>query len=434
MSSAARTELSLAQARRIALAAQGFNDRPHSTATLRTLDRVLRRTGVLQIDSVSVFQRAHYMPLYARMGPYDLDLLTRASSGPPARRRLVEYWGHEAAFQPVATMPLMRHRMERWRERYAAASHQFDPAMVRWVRDQVADRGAVVARDLDDGRERDRSHWGWNWSEAKSVLEMLMRTGELAVAGRNPAFERRYDLTERVLPREVVEAPTPTRADAVRELVRLGARSHGVGTVACFADYFRLGVQPAAVAVAELVESGELVPVQVRGWRSAYLHVDAAVPRAIGARALLSPFDPVVWFRPRAEALFDFRYRIEIYTPAHKRIHGYYVLPFLLGDRLVARVDLKADVKADGGAGRLLVLGAYAEGHAPPGTAAELAAEVRRIAAWRGLGAVEVVGRGDLAPALASEIAASSASRALRGTTAVVGPEATDAGGPSTRG
>ncbi|MDT9594914.1 crosslink repair DNA glycosylase YcaQ family protein [Nocardioides zeae] len=404
------TELSLPQARRIALAAQGFRDPAHAVPTMRTFDRTLRRTGLLQIDSVNVLERAHYMPLYARMGAYDRSLLDRASGGTRRDRRVVEYWAHEAAFTPVDALPHLRHRMERWRERYAVEGIGVEqPELVREVAEEVAARGRVTARDLDDGRPRDRVHWGWNWSDAKRALEMLMRTGDLVVAGRNGAFERLYDVPERVLPRDVVDAATPSVEDAVRELVRRGARSHGIGTTACFADYFRLRLTPAAQAVAELVEAGELEPVRVRGWDApTYLHVDAALPRRVDARTLLSPFDPVVWFRPRAEALFDFHYRIEIYTPAERRVHGYYVLPFLLGDRVVARVDLKADRRAAGGAGVLRVLGAYAEGHAPATTAAELALELDRLRGWTGLGSIEVAERGDLAAALRGAVGTGS--------------------------
>jgi uncharacterized protein YcaQ len=393
--------ITLAQARRIALAAQGFADPPHASPTMRTFDRTLRRTRVLQIDSVSVLQRAHYMPLYSRMGPYDTGLLERATTGRP--RRIVESWAHEAAYLPVEHWPLQQLRRDAWRERYAASGIGVeDPALVAEVRRRVAAEGPVTARELDDGRPRRRDHWGWNWSAAKQALEMMMRTGDLAVAGRNAAFERRYDLPERVLPPEVLAAPVPERADAVRALVAMAARSHGVATVACLADYYRIGQRTAAVAVQELVEAGELEPVVVRGWPAAtYLHRDAARPRRVDARALLSPFDPVVWFRPRAEALFGFHYRIEIYTPAHQRVHGYYVLPFLLGDRLVGRVDLRADRRG----GRLEVLGAFAEADAPPATAAELAAELRRLAGWLALDDVDVAPHGDLAPALAAEIA-----------------------------
>lgn len=388
--------LSSAQARRIALAAQGFADPPHATPTRRTLQRTFGRTGVLQIDSVNVLQRAHYMPLYSRMGPYDTDLLDRASGQGP--RLLVEYWAHVAAFMPVELWPHMRHRMrffaehDRWLRRAVEK-----PEVLERVRAAIRADGAATARDLDDGDLRRRDHWGWNWSVTKDALEYLFFIGELAVAGRNSAFERRYDLPERVLPAEVVNAPTPAKSDAQRTLVERAARSHGVATLRCLADYYRMGTAETRAAVAELEEAGTLIPVRVEGWsKPAYLHAEARLPRRIGARTLLSPFDPVVWERQRTEALFDFFYRIEIYTPAAKRQHGYYVLPFLLDDRIVARVDLKAERRT----GVLQVLGSYAEPTAPQATPAELAAELARLAGWLGLVRIEVAGRGDLAPGL----------------------------------
>ncbi|MFN8189347.1 MAG: crosslink repair DNA glycosylase YcaQ family protein [Nocardioidaceae bacterium] len=261
----------------------------------------------------------------------------------------------------------------------------------------MRDRGASTARDLDDGLPRTKEHWGWNWSSTRRVLDFLYMTGELAIAARNSQFEILYDLPERVLPADVLALPTPTRAEADRELVRRAARSHGVATVAHLRDYYRMSVAATKTAVDSLVEAGELVPVTVAGWRQpAFLHAEARVPRRIRARALLSPFDPVVWERDRAEALFDFFYRIEIYTPPEKRIHGYYVLPFLLDDRIVARVDLKADRAT----GRLLVRGSYAEPQAPSHTADELAAELRVLAGWLGLDTVVVEPRGDLAALL----------------------------------
>ncbi len=399
-SSLARMEsLSVAQARRIALAAQGFLDKPHAAPTMRTLQRTVERTGVLQVDSVNVLQRAHYMPLYSRMGPYDVGLLRRASEGRP--RRLVEYWAHVQAFMPVELWPTMQHRMAYYRDRKGKWWRDVDPALVAAVHDEVAARGAVTARDLDDGAPRDKEHWGWNWSDERKALDYLFMTGDVAIAGRNTQFEVRYDLPERVIPAEVLARPTPTPAEAARELVRRAARSHGVATVQDLRDYYRMEVAATATAVAELVEEGELIPVTVRGWRRpAYLHRDARLPRRVAARALLSPFDPVVWERARTEALFDFHYRIEIYVPAHKRVHGYYVLPFLLGDRVVARVDLKAERQYDAGAGRLVVKAAYAEAAAPPETAEELSVELRRLADWLGLAVVTVEPRGDLAPAL----------------------------------
>ena len=396
----AREALSVPEARRIALAAQGFLDPPHAAPTMRTLLRAVRRTGVLQIDSVNVLQRAHYMPVFSRVGPYDATLLDRASGKAP--RRLVEYWAHVAAFMPVDLWPAMRHRMRH----YSARGHEWTgmrhrPELADSLLEEVRERGTSTSRELDDGLPRTREDWGWNWSETKKALEYLFFSGELAVAGRNSAFERMYDLPERVLPRAVLDAPEPTVADAHAELVRRAAVSHGVGTVADLRDYYRMGVEETRAAVHALVESGELVPVRVEGWRQpAYLHRDARVPRRVDAAALLSPFDPVVWERRRTEELFGFRYRIEIYVPGHRRVHGYYVLPFLLGDRLVARVDLKAERAA----GRLVVRGSYAEEHAPGDTAERLASELTRLAGWLGLDHVTVERRGDLAAALTSEL------------------------------
>ena len=394
--------LSQAQARRVALAAQGFLDPPHDPPTLRTFARTLGRTGVLQVDSVNVLQRAHYMPLYSRMGPYDVDLLRRASSGP--QRRVVEYWAHVQAYMPVDLWPVMQHRMQRYRDgRHKWWGTEVTDELSRSLLDEIADRGASTARDLDDGLPREKVHWGWNWSATRRALDYMFMVGDVAIAGRNSQFEIRYDLPERVIPREHLEAPTPSEPEAAQELVRRAARCHGVATVRDLADYYRMRAVPGGgqtstqEAVAALVEDGELEPVRVEGVsRPAYLHRDARLPRRIGARALLSPFDPVVWERERTEALFDFFYRIEIYTPAEKRIHGYYVLPFLLGDRIVGRVDLKADRRV----GLLMVKGAYAEPGAPADTAGELALELQRLAGWLGLHTVVVEPRGDLAPAL----------------------------------
>jgi uncharacterized protein len=392
--------LSRAQARRVALAAQGFRDPRHTVPTMRTFNRTLARTGVLQIDSVNVLQRAHYMPLFSRMGPYDTELLRRASEQRP--RKMVEYWAHVAAFMPVDLWPHMRHRMERYRDQgheWSVMRHR--PELAESLLEEVREVGPATARDLDDGLPRVKEHWGWNWSDTKKALEYLFFTGRLAVAGRNAAFERLYDSPERVLPTDVLDAPTPTPEEAHVELVRRAATSHGVATEACLRDYFRMRSQETRPAVRTLVEAGELVPVTVEGWdRPAYLHRDAKVPRRMPARALLSPFDPVVWERSRTESLFDFHYRIEIYVPEAQRRHGYYVLPFLLGDRLVARVDLKADRRS----GVLMVLGAYAETDAPEETAAELAEELRDMAGWLGLTDVTVAPRGDLAEPLSVEL------------------------------
>ena len=396
-------EISLGQARRIALAAQGFLDPPHAAPTMRTLERTVARTGVLQIDSVNVLARAHLMPLFSRMGPYDVRLLHRATSVKP--RRLVEYWAHCAAYMPVDLWPHMQHRMARYRSKGSRVERE-QPELLQHLLERIRADGAATPRQLDDGSERSKENWGWNWSATQEALDYLWIVGELAVAERNAQFERIFDLPERVIPPATLDQSIPSEAQAHRELIRRAARSLGVATELTLQDYYRMHHTQTKPAIAALVDSGELRPVRVEGWKQpAYLDAQARIPRRVHAQALLSPFDPVVWYRPRSEALFDFHYRIEIYTPAAKRVHGYYVLPFLLGDRIAARVDLKADRRA----GRLLVHAAYAEPSAPAHTAEALAHELRRLAGWLGLQDVAVAPRGDLARPLASAISADGA-------------------------
>ncbi|HET7327435.1 MAG TPA: crosslink repair DNA glycosylase YcaQ family protein [Nocardioidaceae bacterium] len=386
------------QARRIALAAQGFCDRPVAVPDARALSRVVGRTNLFQIDSVNVLVRAHYMPLFSRLGRYDPRLLDRAFGRGP--RRLFEYWAHEASLVPVDLQPSLRFRMARahddaWGGMRRIAVEQ--PDLVRWVQDEVAAGGPLTAREIEHDAPRQKDHWGWNWSVVKRALEWLFWSGQVSSARRNDAFERVYDLPERVLPQRVLDTPTPSDREAHRTLVGLAARSHGVASAQCLRDYFRLTPAETNAAVTDLVEAGELTPVTVAGWsRTAYLHRDARQPRKVSARALVSPFDPLVWQRARTRALFGFDYRIEIYVPAGQRVHGYYVLPFLLGDRLVARVDLKADRQR----GVLRVHAVHGEPDAPAETAVELAAELRSMADWLGLGDVTVAPLGDLAPAL----------------------------------
>jgi uncharacterized protein YcaQ len=340
------------------------------------------------------------MPLYSRMGAYDLGLLDRAQGTTRQPRRMVEYWAHVQAFMPVELWPVMRHRMDHYRaNRGKWTVVEENPELEASLVAEVRERGASTARDLDDGLPRRKEHWGWNWSNTRRVLDFLYLAGDLAIAGRNSQFEVLYDLPERVLPAEILARPTPSLEDANVELVRRAAVSHGVATAQCLRDYYRMHNRHVQPAIARLVEEGELVPVAIDGWkRPAYLHRDARLPRRVNARALLSPFDPVVWERERAERLFDFRSRIEIYVPAPQRVHGYYVLPFLLGDRIVARVDLKADRAG----GRLVVKAAYAERHAPPETAEELLEELDELTSWLDLDGITVEPRGDLAPALSS--------------------------------
>ncbi len=393
-----KEKISLGLARRIALAAQGFADpRPSGQPDRRHFARVLSRTGLFQIDSVSAVVRAHYMPLYSRLGPYPFSLLDNAAIS--RKRAIFEYWAHEASYLPVETWPLLRWRMER-----AERGEEMYPGLAKWGRAhsaliddiyrRVVAEGPIAASSIEGNKGT--GGW-WGWSDAKHAFEWLFWAGRITTAHRR-GFERFYDLPERVLPPSIVDRPTPSSQDAHRELLRISARAHGVATANCLRDYFRLSPADMKGRLEELVEEGTLLPVRVEGWgKPAYLHKDARMPRRIEARALLAPFDPLVFERSRTENLFDFRYRIEIYTPAHKRQYGYYVLPFLLGERIVARIDLKADRPA----GVLRLQATYAEPEAPSETAAELFAQLQQMQEWLGLERIEITPAGDLGQALA---------------------------------
>jgi len=401
--------LSAAQARRIALAAQGFTDpAPGGATDLRHLRRVLRRLHLIQMDSVNVLQRAHFMPLYSRLGPYPAALLERAAYRKP--RELFEFWGHEASLITVDLQPLFRWRMAdaqkyAWGAMFRVASQQ--PELVAWVLDEVRDRGPLTAAEIEHDAPRRKDNWGWNWSVVKQALEWLFYTGQVSAADRTTSFARRYDLTERVLPKAVIDAPTPAPEDAFRALVELSARALGVAAEGELRDYFRLPVAGFKRAVAELIDDKVLLPVSVQGWKNqAYLHHEAKLPRRVSAATLISPFDPLIWERARTERLFDMTYRIEIYVPAPQRLYGYYVLPFLHGDRFAARVDLKADRKA----GVLQIPAAWIEPAADQEeTAGALAAELRRLAGWLGLSAIAPPERGDLATPLSAALVAGAA-------------------------
>jgi uncharacterized protein len=382
-----RTKFSLAQARRIALAAQGFHENRPEAATKRHLSRVLQRSHLLQIDSVNVLVRAHYMPLFSRIGAYDRNLLEKTAYH-RKKREAFEYWGHEASLIRLDLQRFFRWRMDRAKRGngiYGGLARFGDEkrAFIEDVRREIAMRGPIGAGDLSIGGKGQGSWWGW--SDGKRALEWLFWAGEVTTATRR-GFERIYDLPERVLPSDVLNAPTPPEDEAQRELLRLSIRALGIASERCLRDYFRLEPQDAKARIPELVEAGDLVPVTVEGWNGpVYLDPQARIPRRVGARALVSPFDPIVWERTRTERLFDFRYRIEIYTPAEKREFGYYCLPFVLGEKIVARVDLKADRAA----GNLIVHSIHPEaGMAPDEIAPALGDELRLMAEWLNLGSI----------------------------------------------
>ncbi|MFI5085335.1 MAG: winged helix-turn-helix domain-containing protein [Actinomycetales bacterium] len=398
--------LSLSQARRIALEAQQLAKvRPGIPVTARMLGRTFDRLQLVQIDSVNVLSRSHYLPFFSRLGSYDRDILHRQAGTSP--RRIMEYWAHEASYIRPAHFADLR----LWQNRSWVDARSLPAELRETLTRQilaVLERGTpLTARQVTERighREvRNQDNWGWNWNAAKRVLEDLFEQGLVSAASRTEQFERRYTLTARVLPPalRVAGAAAPDADDAILRLTEAAARAHGIGTLRCFADYFRLPVKATAGAVRALLADGVLEPVTVHGWDAPlFRHVEAGLPRRARGRALLSPFDSLVFERRRLEQLFGFHYRIEIYTPAAKRRFGYYVLPFLLGEELVARVDLKADRAA----GSLLVRGAFREPGAPASTAVELAAELSLMASWLGLGEVRVAQVGDLAVELAAAV------------------------------
>jgi len=398
--------LSLEEARRVVLRAQGFGNRSSGQVTRRHVLAVSNRIGMLQIDSVNVLMRAHYFPLYSRLGAYPVKLLDEASYS-PKRRRFFEYWGHEACLLPLEVFPFLRWRMERARNfvgtwsgiaRFAKSNQDFVERVFGVVREYGPASAGEIARRMMEYRPRESRGW-WGWTDSKAALEFLFWCGRITTATRRN-FARIYDLVERVIPHEVLTARTPSCAEAQRQLIGIAGRALGVATEMDLRDYFRLQTEEARARIAELVETGELLPVLVANWK-AYLHRDAKIPRRIDAQALISPFDPLIWERKRPERLFRFRYRIGIYTPAHKREDGYYVLPFLLGDELVARVDLKAERKQR----KLHVLSALEESGADRMRVAEaLADELDLLARWLGLEETTVDDRGTLAAPLKSAL------------------------------
>ncbi|MFJ3956426.1 winged helix-turn-helix domain-containing protein [Arthrobacter sp. NPDC090010] len=393
--------LNLGQARRIALKAQGLSQqRPTGPASARSVGRCFTRMQLVQIDSVNVLSRSHYLPFFSRLGPYDRALLDRMSQKAP--RSMMEFWAHEASFiQPEHFTSLRLWQRRRWVD-----ARGLDPVQREELGEAVLNvlagsrplTAAQLTERIGHVEERRKDHWGWNWNAVKVVLEYLFARGDVTSAGRTEQFERRYTVTSKVFPGLMTVPGPEAQAPEVRDqaldlLVEASARAHGIGTVKCLADYFRLPVRPVAEALQRLEASDVVRRVDVDGWGTGlYRHLEVRTPREAGGRALLSPFDPVVFERRRLERLFGFHYRIEIYTPAEKRRFGYYVLPFLLRDTMAARVDLKADR----GTSTLVVRGAHAEPDAPADTAQELAQELESMAGWLGLDRVAVTGGGEL--------------------------------------
>lgn len=398
----------------MALAAQGFTRARPPSVTAAHIHRLMDRIGVLQIDSVNVFARSHYLPLLSRLGAYDPALLDKVFLS--RTTHYVEYLAHEATFIPIADWPLWRFRMDDFRRRWSSEDSWMsgNARTVQWVQDELRTRGPLRPVDLRADAPRERGTW-WDWDDVKLALEHLWRTGDVAISGRK-GFERTYALAEQVIPERIRLQEIP-RDEAIRTLIGRAARSSGVATQSDLADYYRIRDRAAVTqAIADLTASGELLPVQVRGWDRggrplpAWRHRDAVLPRRVDAAAVLTPFDPVVWFRDRALRAFDLDYRIEIYVPAEKRRYGYYSLPVLVGDRIVARVDLKADRAAS----TLQVQSAWWEPQSRPEDAERMAQEIALAATWQGLEHVSVSGWGDAADAVHSALLAGAAASVRR--------------------
>ncbi len=394
-----KQEISASEARRFALTAQGFNVLNRSGDIGRAqLRRSIAQMGVLQIDSVNVLVRAHYLPLYSRLGSYERNLLDTEAVA--KSKRFFEYWGHAASLLPLDCHPLFRWRMERalrgegiWRPLQPYAKERRTEAEA--ILNRIREEGPLAASDLsaapvaisNSNQKAKAAKEMWDWSEVKHAIEWLFWSGQIAATNRRGSFERVYDVPERVMPTAILQTPTPSEQDAQRALIARSAKALGIATADDLRDYYRIPAADAPQAIQQLAEEGTLIPVRVRGWRQqAYLHKDARAGRRIEGATLLSPFDPLIWYRPRTERLFDFRYRLEIYTPAHKREHGYYVLPFLLNGAIVARVDLKADRQSD----VLMVQRAHIEPDAPQNTIEHLIDELRLMTSWLGLSSLAV--------------------------------------------
>ncbi|PQZ95896.1 hypothetical protein CQ018_00940 [Arthrobacter sp. MYb227] len=392
--------LSLSQARRVALAAQGLHRaRPTAPVTIGAVGRTFNKLKLLQVDSVNVLTRAQYLPIFSRLGPYDPELLDSLSVRKP--RQVIEYWAHEAS---LIKAEYFADLIPWQRRRWVGSSQDLDQSareLSERIYGLLLHREPLSARDISDAlghdQAKDTSHWGWNWSAVKRILEAMFADGIIGTEGRNKQFERLYTIHEHVGQQARRTELNVDPIQAMERLLLASVDAHGIGSAHCLADYFRLPIKQSTVVLTDLVDRSILETITIEGLKEKFfLHPGTKIPRTTSGRALLSPFDSLVFNRKRIEKLFNFSYRLEIYTPSEKRVFGYYVLPFLLGERLVARVDVKADRESR----TLLVRGAYAEPHAPVETAQELASELRLMASWLNLDKVLILPRGNLAAGL----------------------------------